>query len=599
MIGSPAPSAESTLLKALALFAGAVGAPGLAALWKPEIINNPKTIPLLIAWESFLLMVSFLTKVWGPLEHRWAERLANWADYKIQEFISRYYREYLLWISGRHRYFAVKGLTIQSAYRLEIEKLSIDPLLAPSPAHAIPENPVSTFQVDPSKRRTIWEYLLDNESGRHLAILGAQGSGKTILLQKIALQLAGHRLKIKHDFPILLFFRDHAQAILDNHQITLDNLASTDYSSKSGTNLPAAWFKKKLRKGRCLILLDGLDEVTDPGDRRKVVDWITNQIAAFGRSRFLISSRPHGLQGIPITSMESLLLLPFGRDQIIRYARRYRESNPTQSTIAVNGKATAPDAANDLLMWLDQSKELTDLAPNPLLLHIMATICQFGIFPKTRTELFAEICKVFLGERRETLEPINGLSSSQTQSILQTLAYHLMVSEKLELSVEESIKVIAPLLLRIESQEENPEAAFLKNVERASGLLFERNPGQYQFAHPAFQDYLAAAHIKEHDLATQLVEKIGAAWWNGVIRSYGALGNANIIIQACLERFTAPLLGLAFDILKNANNEMVNPDLRDEAESLLQRALESANPTLFRTAAKILLSRHLEDMASH
>ena len=43
---------------------------------------------------------------------------------------------------------------------------------------------------------------------------------------------------------------------------------------------PRGWWERQLRRGQCMVLLDGLDEVAHVYDRLTVADWVERQIAA-------------------------------------------------------------------------------------------------------------------------------------------------------------------------------------------------------------------------------------------------------------------------------------------------------------------------------
>ena len=67
-------------------------------------------------------------------------------------------------------------------------------------------------------------------------------------------------------------------------------------------------------------------------------------------------------------------------------------------------KREADRQAENLLAELEESEELSDLSKNPLLLNIIVKLHSSYVgekLPKRRTDLYAEICRMQLGDRPE------------------------------------------------------------------------------------------------------------------------------------------------------------------------------------------------------
>ena len=598
---SPSPGRWPTLILA---FATAVGVPGsLIAAFKTEVLQHPILTALcVLIWWLLVLIAGLVTDVWSKLRSRWVEKLADGVDHSIQALFSRYRRRYLDWIFYRHRDFDVKGLTTQSTYNLELEQVFVDLTIQPPPPGGTPSDPIRPFPKELTGRRSIWDYLTSESFTDHLALIGAPGSGKTTLLKKIALQTTGlHRPKIRQKLPILLFLREHAEAILANPSPSLADVASTDLARKQSPIIPpAAWFRSKLDTGRCLVLLDGLDEVASQEIRQKVVDWVETQFKAFPRNRFLISSRPHGYRTCPIAGVSVLEIQPFNRDQMRQFVQNWYRANEIHASGKLDPgvEMKAREGAEDLLQRLGNSQTLTDLAVNPLLLTMIATVHRFrSSLPGRRVELYAEICEVFLGKRQKARGIEDTFTPIQKQRVLQPLAYQLMSTKKREIPVGEAVKVIAESLRRVAGEKPgSPEVIFLKYIEEGSGLLLERESGIYSFAHLAFQEYLAAVHIRENGLGEELVDKVADSWWHEVIRLYGAQGDASGIIAACLSSGapTVPELALAIDCLEEARE--VDPQWRTKIDTFLKEGADSTDPKRFCLAAETMLARRLRNM---
>src|SRR5262249_13015173 len=142
----------------------------------------------------------------------------------------------------------------------------------------------------------IWSYLADKTLRPwHFVIIGAPGSGKTTLLKHLALCLARRKRTGVQRIPILLYLRDYAATLQEKYDASTDTFTyslaeavNTHIQRKWQQSLPLSWIKRKLTKGQCLVLLDGLDEVANDDLRKLVVKWVQSQILAYPGNRFLL-----------------------------------------------------------------------------------------------------------------------------------------------------------------------------------------------------------------------------------------------------------------------------------------------------------------------
>ncbi|MGD9100726.1 MAG: transcriptional regulator, partial [Anaerolineae bacterium] len=260
--------------------------------------------------------------------------------------------------------------------------------------------------------------------------------------------------------PLLLFLRDHAKAIGDQGPetaaeaqgepaLTLAQAVRDSLAKTLGPSAPAGWFEGQLERGRCLVMLDGLDEVADLETRQRVVKWVERQMVAYARNRFIITSRPHGYRSNPLGRVAVLEVQPFTRKQVQRFVHNWYLANEVMSSQkddpGVHMKAR--EGAEDLLRRVRNTPALSDLSVNPLLLTMISTVHRYrSALPGRRVELYAEICEVFLGKRQEARGLTLDLTPAQKQRVLQPLAYHVMCEQKREIPQEEALIVIAEAL---------------------------------------------------------------------------------------------------------------------------------------------------------
>ncbi|MCA9964924.1 MAG: hypothetical protein KC423_11790 [Anaerolineales bacterium] len=361
--------------------------------------------------------------------------------------------------------------------------------------------------------------------------------------------------------------------------------------------VPRLWLQKQLAAGRCLVLLDGLDEVADPQLRRLVVAWVERQMVIYGGNRFVVTSRPFGYRSNPLSGVTVLGLQPFSRAQMSRFVHNWYRANEVMSSQKDDPGVVmkAQEGAEDLLRRLEQTPTLLELAVNPLLLTMIATVHRYrSSLPGRRVELYAEICEVFLGKRQQARGLVLDLTPAQKQAVLQPLAFAMMEGEQREMGVAAIMELIREPLGLV-----NPGTdpmAFLRDVENLSGLLLEREQGVYGFAHLTFQEYLAAAHVHEKKLEAALVAQVGASWWHETIRLYAAQGEATAILAACLagEKPTVAALTLAIEVEEEAR--AVAPAVREQLQQVLEAWVEDEEPERRRLVAEALLARRLKRM---
>lgn len=574
------------------------GVPAFIELYKTTHDLNTSIVFTLV-YELIVLVGSFMTKVWQRLEGKWTERLAEKIDKAFQGFFSHYKRRYLEFVIYQHRNFDVKGLTTQGPYNLELDKVFVQLTIDPTPYHQTSSNLVKANLQDVKPgSHTIWEYLNSKPmAGQSFAIIGSPGSGKTTLLKYIALTLSANtisriRAGAPNLLPILLFLRDHAEGIKSDPEIKLITLIEQQFTRRQ-TPLPSSdWLVDELNAGNCLVMFDGLDEVADSISRKAVVAWVEKCMIAFGKNRFIISSRPYGYRSNPLANVTVLEVRPFTSKQIEQFVNNWYLANEIMSSQKYDAgiRADALLGADDLLNRIRSTPALTELAVNPLLLTMIATVHRYrSALPGRRVELYAEICDVLLGKRQEARGIVLDLTPSQKQRILRPLAYHMMSQQKREINVSESTAIIVDVLAAVSPNISSED--FLRDVENTSGLLLERESGVYGFAHLTFQEYLAASHILENRLEIELINHVGNSWWHEVIRLYCAQTDASSVITACLNVNSLTSLILAIQCIKEARE--IKPSVRQYFQTTIELGAEDPNPERRSVIADALITLRL------
>lgn len=508
-----------------------------------------------------------------------------------RNFLNKYYQQ-LIYIC---RDYLTQGLDKDRI--LKLEKVFVPLKMATKEAVQVDTKMIQA--VDRSaknpKEKQIWDFLaaMQNEAAfRPIVILGAPGSGKTTLLRHIALTYATQSQRKIHPqapklIPVLLYLREVSQEIelsqeIAAHKLTLPELITQQIKGQrkiDPLNPPLHWFADKLRQKQCLVLLDGLDEVADETQRQKVKNWVDEQIQTYPDTLFLLTSRPYGYRSAPLQESVTVLeVKPFNLKQMQQFVNNWYLQTEIISRAGeedLGVREEAREQAEDLIARILNSKPLADMAVNPLLLTMIATVHRRGsALPGKRVELYKEICQVLLEKRHRAKKLAIPLIATQKQAVLQVLALMLMQNNTKEFKLSEKAPLIQAKLREVASSEITAEE-FIKQVRDVCGLLVEKENDVYEFAHLSFQEYLAAVEIKATQQEKLLLDNINHSWWHETIRLYAAQSNATNIISAILnmEEPTVDTMALAYECRDEGLS--VDEYVKNKLDAKLEEDLES------------------------
>jgi NACHT domain len=509
-----------------------------------------------------------------------------------------YGHRYRRWVLDSLRYIDVQDLATGGDHVPELGDVYVDvALVSRAPQQGAGDRHGAE---DAAARHTIDE-LLDRRPRVVLALIGQPGSGKSTLLAHAARRsgattvwshLGGGNAS-RRRVPVLLALRERAESIVANPAISLPDVIRAAVGSAAGRE-PGGWWERQLERGRCLILLDGLDEIARADDRLAVAEWIERQIAAHPDNHFVVTSRSYDLLGSLAVQADVLVARPFTAKQVRLFLDRWylaAERHATGASGRTAGRAVqlrARESAERLNSLLQANSALRDLAVNPLLLTMIATAHRYrGALPGSRADLYGEICQVLLSRRAQAKDLPELLSWPAKQMLLASLAYQMMREHASDLPAARALEILAPQLERYSSSVSGD--AFLDNIAR-NGLLVEAE-GRYAFTHLTFQEYLAARHVSANsDLVKSLVDNVSDPWWHETILLYAATADASPIVRACLDSGTIGALTLAFDC-DEASTE-IDPDLRRRLDRERERAYEpDCSPAHRRLIAGVQVAR--------
>jgi predicted NACHT family NTPase len=331
-----------------------------------------------------------------------------------------------------------------------------------------------------------------------LLVLGKPGAGKTTFLKYLAMQCIAGKVQ-KNKVPFFVNLRDFAR---DNQQRNIveylaGSLPSDLIKLSEGRN-PVEIVKLLLQKGRCLILLDGLDEVRRE-DTSRIDQEIGNAADEFDRSRFVITCRIAAKEYV-FQRFTEVEVADFDPHQVHTFARNW-----FQVKFDSQGANSFEQRLQRFEQRLQEDRSIRELTSNPLLLTLMCLVfSEYGEFPKRRADLYKQGVDILLrkwdaSRNIDRDDLYRNLDVQRREDLLGFLAFQTFSKGELVLTKWRIKNYISDFLVNLRNlgsriQRADSEAV-LRSIEAQHGLLVERSRGFYSFSHLTLQEYFVAREI--------------------------------------------------------------------------------------------------------
>jgi formylglycine-generating enzyme required for sulfatase activity len=394
--------------------------------------------------------------------------------------------------------------------------------------------------------------------GRYPVFLlkGSPGSGKTTLLRHVTLCFARGQATERLGWadepllPILVPLRNFGR-FLEDHRADYTSPAPgalrrfiEDYFAEYELELPPRFFRDRLQEGRCLVLLDGLDEVADRNLRATVAQMVNAFIQHYARrgNRFGLASRPKGYEEVADYLPRPVVctvqpLTPQSRDELVTNLLKVLEPNVRRCR----------EERRELLADIRAKSKVDELSRNPLFCTTMVLVYKYRgtTLPERRVDVYHELVELLLGfwethraEREGTADVrelvlMDGTGRSFMDERDAVEAKRRALTDLADWMQRRSLAEVpqtrvAARLARFFRRREGASRAedgvwaynFLAVAHQRSGLFIEIQPEIYAFSHQNFREYLAATALIEQ-LDSEMVQSVLAhaddPWWEEVI----------------------------------------------------------------------------------
>ena len=306
----------------------------------------------------------------------------------------------------------------------------------------------------------LWQQLdRDNPAA---VVQGYPGMGKSTLMARLTLHMArcglglpdptmGQPLYTSYPsssapVPVLLLLKDYAieleKALKEAAELPLLSYlkVATDRLHMPGL---FEYLYVCLQQGRCLVMLDGLDEVSELDIRKHVKQEIESFILDFrdkGKdsfNRFLVTSRVAGYDVVALSDYLHFTVAELTAKQIEDFLPRWCRASVQRDVFPATGERHEREEAiqreaevmrRRLSQAIRSHPGAQKLAENPLLLTLLAVMQQNSIvLPERRVELYTVVTKTLL-ENRNKIKDIEPIPEALAIQRLGPIAYTMQES---------------------------------------------------------------------------------------------------------------------------------------------------------------------------
>jgi HEAT repeat protein len=453
-------------------------------------------------------------------------------------------QEYLSWVINQHRYLDPRG-TMQTVRQVQVlmedvyvslmaeaEPLlgAVDRRIYEDDLKALMEHGDLNAEEKEDLRENLLAKFVRNEerpsSGQpielaeltrryaKLVILGDPGAGKTTLLRYLALM---HAQALRYGRPkagdlgptrLPLYLRIAVYAEHGKGRSLLDFLPACICGEEHTDKALEDLIRNRLAEGSCLVLIDGLDEVIEPGDRSGIAAQIDDFVRGHepAGNRFVITSRVAGYRTASLSGdIAHYRVRDMNDEQIQRFLQQWCSAVERFQTPDLRSQAQAEKAkaeTDSISQAVRTNPGVRRLAANPLMLRTLALIHRTGArLPQRRVELYRLAAETLIRdwELARGLPQAVLVSEPEATRLLAELAAWLHKNKPAGIATEGEAKhCLAEVKAQIAGKNqddpeiENAVADFLNRIRQHTGLFVERAPRRFGFMHLTFEEYFTA-----------------------------------------------------------------------------------------------------------
>lgn len=359
------------------------------------------------------------------------------------------------------------------------------------------------------------------EAQQYSVLIGAPGSGKSILLRYIGRKVANAWFEAKNSdidntnkTPLPFYFKlNSLNKIAGNNIDTIDVLLLSVLQNhivqhaNVSKELALSWISQP---NSVLWLLDGFDEVRGLSARQDLLAGIAALARTRVKDKFVISVRPSGYQKSLGGEWVDFELLNLSDFQILGVLKNWENIATKNNDI--------PIIATNLNYDLNLNTALSQLRRNPLLLTLAVLFYRTsGSLPNDRWEFYTradEHLRVVIARLRSTAELKLESYNQHWAAILGQIALQGMKNNRVYFERTEIEDIVSKYFKSQEytSREIAYEVSiFIEAADNVLGILVAYSENSYSFLHLTFQEFHAAKWLHT---SSELPTLISQNWDN-------------------------------------------------------------------------------------
>ena len=338
--------------------------------------------------------------------------------------------------------------------------------------------PTDSTDLDKEKPQSIGQVLAQ---ARHITLIGEPGSGKSTTMQFIGLcftnpEWVKEKLSLNETgIPVMIKLKYIGESLKNDEKNVFENVIIPNVKNcindvhRTDPEIREEVIRW-IDKGELILLLDGLDEITDDRIKSKVIKFLEEKNSF--KYRIILSSRPAGYSSVG-QNFEEYRLKPFSKkEDILKFIKNWMIGRRPEWQEGIEEKA------NNLLRGLRKNDSFEKITDNPLLLRLaVENYCIDEMIAENRVNLYKRYVESAVWENREELRIISEDKRAPYIAPLESYAWRMLGGEK------------------ITWDDKKGEMVFLRKRLGLISIYSENDTSYITFNHLTFQEYFVARYL--------------------------------------------------------------------------------------------------------